>query len=130
MGALVLLCFSSRMLDLKFEPLVGYYLLHWLQILACSLSKWFPFSIWGIICSLLAKWVQVGWTLNIILFHSTHLSLGILFPFILFILFLVMVCQHSDSPSVFQFFMQAKAICPSDPLVYNELGVVAYNMKE
>ncbi|XP_048229016.1 anaphase-promoting complex subunit 6 isoform X2 [Ricinus communis] len=29
-----------------------------------------------------------------------------------------------------QFFMQAKTICPSDPLVYNELGVVAYNMKE
>ncbi|WCJ32287.1 Anaphase-promoting complex subunit 6 [Euphorbia peplus] len=29
-----------------------------------------------------------------------------------------------------QFFMQAKKICPSDPLVYNELGVVAYNMKE
>ncbi|GMN54359.1 hypothetical protein TIFTF001_023480 [Ficus carica] len=25
---------------------------------------------------------------------------------------------------------QAKSICPSDPLVYNELGVVAYNMKE
>ncbi|GKB58688.1 anaphase-promoting complex subunit 6 [Tanacetum coccineum] len=25
---------------------------------------------------------------------------------------------------------QAKAICPSDPLVYNELGVVAYHMKE
>ncbi|XP_044473852.1 anaphase-promoting complex subunit 6-like [Mangifera indica] len=29
-----------------------------------------------------------------------------------------------------QFFMQAKTICPSDPLVYNELGVVAYHMKE
>ncbi|KAE8789356.1 anaphase-promoting complex subunit 6 [Hordeum vulgare] len=29
-----------------------------------------------------------------------------------------------------QFFMQAKSICPSDPLIYNELGVVAYNMKE
>ncbi|KAJ6301629.1 hypothetical protein OIU77_015855 [Salix suchowensis] len=29
-----------------------------------------------------------------------------------------------------QFFMQAKAFCPSDPLLYNELGVVAYNMKE
>ncbi|MFS7984254.1 putative tetratricopeptide-like helical domain superfamily [Helianthus anomalus] len=29
-----------------------------------------------------------------------------------------------------QFFMQAKAICPSDPLVYNELGTVAYHMKE
>ncbi|KDP30666.1 hypothetical protein JCGZ_16222 [Jatropha curcas] len=29
-----------------------------------------------------------------------------------------------------QFFMQAKTICPSDPLIYNELGVVAYNMKE
>ncbi|XP_027127100.2 anaphase-promoting complex subunit 6 [Coffea eugenioides] len=29
-----------------------------------------------------------------------------------------------------QFFMQARAIWPSDPLVYNELGVVAYNMKE
>ncbi|KAL5731925.1 Cell division cycle protein 16 [Ranunculus cassubicifolius] len=29
-----------------------------------------------------------------------------------------------------EFFMQAKGICPSDPLVYNELGVVAYNMKE
>ena len=26
--------------------------------------------------------------------------------------------------------MQAKTICPSDPLVYNELGVVAYDMKE
>ncbi|XP_060209255.1 anaphase-promoting complex subunit 6 isoform X3 [Lycium barbarum] len=29
-----------------------------------------------------------------------------------------------------QFFMQAESICPSDPLVYNELGVVAYHMKE
>ncbi|KAL9438104.1 hypothetical protein AB3S75_023882 [Citrus x aurantiifolia] len=29
-----------------------------------------------------------------------------------------------------QFFMQAKTICPSDPLVYNELGVVAYHMKD
>ncbi|PNT77785.1 hypothetical protein BRADI_1g68757v3 [Brachypodium distachyon] len=29
-----------------------------------------------------------------------------------------------------QFFMQAKSICPSDPLIFNELGVVAYNMKE
>ncbi|CAN6820665.1 unnamed protein product, partial [Brassica oleracea] len=29
-----------------------------------------------------------------------------------------------------QFFMQAKAICPSDPLVYNELRVVSYHMKE
>ncbi|XP_022717294.1 anaphase-promoting complex subunit 6-like isoform X2 [Durio zibethinus] len=29
-----------------------------------------------------------------------------------------------------QFIMQAKAICSSDPLVYNELGVVAYHMKE
>ncbi|KAA8526750.1 hypothetical protein F0562_009021 [Nyssa sinensis] len=29
-----------------------------------------------------------------------------------------------------QFFMQTKMICPSDPLVYNELGVVAYHMKE
>ncbi|XP_008787886.1 anaphase-promoting complex subunit 6 isoform X2 [Phoenix dactylifera] len=29
-----------------------------------------------------------------------------------------------------QFFLQAKAVCPSDPFVYNELGVVAYHMKE
>ncbi|KMT13303.1 hypothetical protein BVRB_4g085610 [Beta vulgaris subsp. vulgaris] len=29
-----------------------------------------------------------------------------------------------------QFFLQAKTICSSDPLVYNELGVVAYHMKE
>ncbi|CAL1408150.1 unnamed protein product [Linum trigynum] len=29
-----------------------------------------------------------------------------------------------------QFLLQAKEICPSDPLVYNELGVVAYSMKE
>ncbi|PPS02556.1 hypothetical protein GOBAR_AA18107 [Gossypium barbadense] len=29
-----------------------------------------------------------------------------------------------------QFIMQAKAICPADPLVHNELGVVAYHMKE
>nr|CAD1837361.1 unnamed protein product [Ananas comosus var. bracteatus] len=29
-----------------------------------------------------------------------------------------------------QFFLQAKTICPSDPLVYNELGVVAYHMKD
>ncbi|PKA62775.1 Anaphase-promoting complex subunit 6 [Apostasia shenzhenica] len=29
-----------------------------------------------------------------------------------------------------QFFLQARAICPSDPLVYNELGVVAYHMKD
>lgn len=32
--------------------------------------------------------------------------------------------------NVLQFFMQAKAVCPSDPLVYNELGAVAYHMKE
>lgn len=29
-----------------------------------------------------------------------------------------------------QFFLQAKTICSSDPLVCNELGVVAYHMKE
>ncbi|GAB2230997.1 hypothetical protein Droror1_Dr00027280 [Drosera rotundifolia] len=29
-----------------------------------------------------------------------------------------------------QFFLQSKSICPSDPLVYNELGVVAYSTKE
>ncbi|XP_077227444.1 anaphase promoting complex 6 isoform X2 [Tasmannia lanceolata] len=29
-----------------------------------------------------------------------------------------------------QFLMQAKTICTSDPLVYNELGVVAYHTKE
>ncbi|KAG9447859.1 hypothetical protein H6P81_013987 [Aristolochia fimbriata] len=29
-----------------------------------------------------------------------------------------------------QFFLQAKSICPSDPFVYNELGVVAYYAKE
>ncbi|XP_020593045.1 anaphase-promoting complex subunit 6 [Phalaenopsis equestris] len=29
-----------------------------------------------------------------------------------------------------QFILQARAICPLDPLVYNELGVVAYHMKE
>ncbi|RAL49084.1 hypothetical protein DM860_015075 [Cuscuta australis] len=29
-----------------------------------------------------------------------------------------------------QFFMQAKEKCPFDPLVYNELGVVAYHMNE
>ncbi|EFJ07248.1 hypothetical protein SELMODRAFT_272183 [Selaginella moellendorffii] len=29
-----------------------------------------------------------------------------------------------------QFFMQAKGICPTDPLVYNELGVMAYRNRE
>ena len=29
-----------------------------------------------------------------------------------------------------QFIMQEKTIRPSDPLVYNELGVVAYHMNE
>lgn len=29
-----------------------------------------------------------------------------------------------------QFFLQSKSICPSDPLVYNELGVVAYHMED
>ncbi|KAG1366329.1 hypothetical protein COCNU_13G001190 [Cocos nucifera] len=29
-----------------------------------------------------------------------------------------------------QVFLQAKAVCPFDPLFYNELGVVAYHMKE
>ncbi|KAF8413721.1 hypothetical protein HHK36_001714 [Tetracentron sinense] len=36
----------------------------------------------------------------------------------------------AEQPFRVQFFMQAKTICPSDPLVYNELGVVAYHMKE
>lgn len=38
--------------------------------------------------------------------------------------------KNFDKGICFQFIMQAKAICPSDPLVYNELGVVAYHMKE
>ncbi|KAK9199105.1 hypothetical protein WN944_014292 [Citrus x changshan-huyou] len=36
----------------------------------------------------------------------------------------------AEQLSFLQFFMQAKTICPSDPLVYNELGVVAYHMKD
>ncbi|KAJ6751984.1 hypothetical protein OIU85_002407 [Salix viminalis] len=39
-------------------------------------------------------------------------------------------CELTAISFAEQFFMQAKAFCPSDPLVYNELGVVAYNMKE
>ncbi|CAL5405953.1 unnamed protein product [Camellia sinensis] len=39
-------------------------------------------------------------------------------------------CVQCSDRILSQFFMQAKTICPSDPLVYNELGVVAYHMKE
>lgn len=31
---------------------------------------------------------------------------------------------------IMQYLLEAKKKCPSDPLVYNELGVVAYHMKE
>ncbi|XP_027361587.1 anaphase-promoting complex subunit 6-like [Abrus precatorius] len=42
-----------------------------------------------------------------------------------------MECMRTHSYKLAeQFFMQAKSTCPSDPLVYNELGVVAYHMKE
>ncbi|XP_070675422.1 anaphase-promoting complex subunit 6-like isoform X2 [Malus domestica] len=34
-------------------------------------------------------------------------------------------CLHAT-----KFLMQAKTTCPSDPLVYNEPGVVAYHLKE
>ena len=36
---------------------------------------------------------------------------------------------HNSKPAE-QFIMQEKEICPSDPLVYNELRVVAYHMNE
>ncbi|KAJ4980598.1 hypothetical protein NE237_031435 [Protea cynaroides] len=46
-------------------------------------------------------------------------------------LYIGMECMRTHSFTLAEeFFMQAKAICPSDPLVYNELGVVAYHMKE
>lgn len=46
-------------------------------------------------------------------------------------LYIGMECMRTHSYKLAeQFFMQAKSICSSDPLVYNELGVVAYYMKE
>ncbi|KAL2326815.1 hypothetical protein Fmac_020242 [Flemingia macrophylla] len=46
-------------------------------------------------------------------------------------LYIGMECMRTHSYKLAeQFFMQAKSTCPSDPLVYNELGVVAYHMKE
>ncbi|XP_058747465.1 anaphase-promoting complex subunit 6-like [Vicia villosa] len=46
-------------------------------------------------------------------------------------LYIGMECMRTHSYKLAeQFFMQAKSICSSDPLVYNELGVVAYHMKE
>ncbi|KAJ7948759.1 anaphase-promoting complex subunit 6 [Quillaja saponaria] len=46
-------------------------------------------------------------------------------------LYIGMECMRTHSFKLAeQFFLQAKAICPSDPLVSNELGVVAYHMKE
>ncbi|KAK7257149.1 hypothetical protein RIF29_30915 [Crotalaria pallida] len=46
-------------------------------------------------------------------------------------LYIGMECMRTRSFKLAeQFFMQSKAICPSDPLVYNELGVVAYHMQE
>ncbi|KAK6154269.1 hypothetical protein DH2020_008517 [Rehmannia glutinosa] len=37
---------------------------------------------------------------------------------------------HLSKGKLHSVFMQAQIVCPSDPLVYNELGVVAYHMKE
>ncbi|WVZ02556.1 hypothetical protein V8G54_023362 [Vigna mungo] len=46
-------------------------------------------------------------------------------------LYIGMECMRTHSYKLAeQFFIQAKSTCPSDPLVYNELGVVAYHMKE
>ncbi|KAH1247056.1 Anaphase-promoting complex subunit 6 [Glycine max] len=46
-------------------------------------------------------------------------------------LYIGMECMRTHSYKLAeQFFTQAKSICPSDPLVYNELGVVAYHMEE
>ncbi|KAK7405333.1 hypothetical protein VNO78_06564 [Psophocarpus tetragonolobus] len=46
-------------------------------------------------------------------------------------LYIGMECMRTHSYKLAeQFFTQAKSICPSDPLVYNELGVVAYHMQE
>ncbi|XP_057458614.1 anaphase-promoting complex subunit 6 [Lotus japonicus] len=46
-------------------------------------------------------------------------------------LYIGMECMRTHSYKLAeQFFMQAKSICASEPLVCNELGVVAYHMKE
>ncbi|KAL1299754.1 anaphase-promoting complex subunit 6 isoform X1 [Arachis ipaensis] len=46
-------------------------------------------------------------------------------------LYIGMECMRTHSYKLAeQFFMQAKETCPSDPLVCNELGVVAYHMQE
>ncbi|KAL5156414.1 Anaphase-promoting complex subunit 6 [Glycine soja] len=42
-------------------------------------------------------------------------------------LYIGMECMRTHSYKLAE---QAKSICPSDPLVYNELGVVAYHMEE
>ncbi|KAK5820538.1 hypothetical protein PVK06_025585 [Gossypium arboreum] len=67
---------------------------------------------------------------------AAHLFLGFLAYNYLFCLCFISIIfskylQKSLFPGIaFQFIMQAKAICPANPLVYNELGVVAYHMKE
>ncbi|XP_076940985.1 anaphase-promoting complex subunit 6-like [Bidens hawaiensis] len=46
-------------------------------------------------------------------------------------LYIGMECMRTHSFKLAnQCFMQAMTICPSDPLVYNELGTVAYHMEE
>lgn len=59
--------------------------------------------------------------------HAARLFPGCHLP----ILFIGMEYMRSHSYKLAeQFLTQAKRICPSDPHVYTELGVVAYNMKE
>lgn len=43
---------------------------------------------------------------------------------------LCMFCRMMNMCGLLQFFTQAKSICPTDPLVFNELGVMAYRNKE
>jgi hypothetical protein len=50
--------------------------------------------------------------------------------FVVRMIFLCMFCRLINMCGLLQFFAQAKSICPTDPLVFNELGVMAYRNKE
>lgn len=63
--------------------------------------------------------------------YSAYISLFLVFPFFHLVDYSKQIYLFNFLTWYYnQFLTQAKTICPSDPLVQNELGVSAYHVKE
>ena len=108
----------------------AYTILQWFAAAIYQLCA-LEWSICGpIIWTLLSKWVHILLFPILIAWNSLKAGYLTSVAFVVRMRFLFIFCRLINMCGLLQFFVQAKSICPTDPLVFNELGVMAYRNKQ